>query len=228
VRIAICDDEQRELSLLQGFVKKFNSCIDVSLFLSTESLLDGINKQPCDIILLDIEMDGLNGFAAAKKLADINNPPLVVFVTNSSEYTYRGYEVAFRYLPKPVGYAILAEVLSAAIAKIAPYKFTINTNGCSHVIPINEILYFESFGHNLAVHTKANEFVCRMKLSEVEALLPVNNFATPHKSYLVNLDFVNTVAENELSLTVGVKIPISRRCKQEFEQVLFRFVRRQP
>lgn len=196
------------------------------MFQSAEGLLNGTKKEIYDIILLDIEMDGMNGFSAAKKLVKMQNPPLIIFVTNSGEYTYRGYEVAFRYLPKPVSYAILAGVLSAAIAKITSQKFTITTDGRSYVLPINDILYFETFGHNLIVHTTKNDFECRMKLNEVEALLPGNSFATSHKGYLVNLDYVDTVGENELSLTFDVKIPISRRRKQEFEQALFRFVRR--
>ena len=149
-----------------------------------------------------------------------------MFVTNSGEYTYLGYEVAFRYLPKPVDYAVLSEVLSAAIAKIAPQKFAIIADGRSHIIPIDNILYFEVFGHRLIVHTKKSEFECRMNLSEIEAALPGNTFAKPHKSYLVNLDSVNTVGEKELTLTGDMRIPISRRRKQEFEQALYRFVRR--
>jgi DNA-binding LytR/AlgR family response regulator len=223
----ICDDESRELSHLQGLVKEYDVNIEVALFLSSENLLDGANKQQFDIVLLDIEMDGLNGFAAAKMLIDMQNPPLIVFVTNSGEYTYRGYEVAFRYLPKPVCLSILSDALTAAYAKIAPYKFTINSNGCSFVVPINEIFYFESFGHRTIVHTKENTYDCRMKLSEAEALLPDNTFAAPHKSYLVNLDFVDTIRENEISISGEIRIPVSRRYKQQFEGALFRFVRRQ-
>jgi len=211
---------------LQALVKKYDSSVGVSLFTSAEGLLEAIKRLSIDIILLDIEMDGMNGFTAAKKLVSMQNPPLVIFVTNSGEYTYRGYEVAFRYLPKPVSYAVLADVLSAAVARITSQKFTIISDGRSYVIPINDILYFETFGHSLIVHTMKNDFECRMKLSEAEALLPGNSFASSHKGYLVNLDYVDTVEDNELSLTLNVRIPISRRRKQEFEQALFRFVRR--
>jgi len=226
MHIAICDDEQKELLLLQALVNQFDSSLEISLFPSARSLLETIKKQRCDIILLDIEMDGMNGFAAAEKIAKMRNPPLVVFVTNSGEYTYRGYEVAFRYLPKPVSYSALANALAAAVAKISSQKFTITANGCYHVIPINDVLFFETFGHRLVVHTIGNIFECGMQLSEVEASLPGNTFASPHKGYLVNLDYVSTVNENSLSLTDETQIPISRRRKQEFEQALFRFVRR--
>ena len=66
---------------------------------------------------------------AEKKLVEMENPPLIIFVTNSGEYTYRGYEVAFRYLPKPVAYETLEDVLNDAVDKIAPQKFSITENG---------------------------------------------------------------------------------------------------
>lgn len=227
MRIAICDDEQQVLAYLQDLVTQYDSCIDVTLFLSADNLLDSVKEQRCDIVLLDIEMDGLDGFTAARKLVCMQNPPLIVFVTNSSEYIYRGYEVAFRYLPKPVNYSVLSGVLSAASARITPHKISINANGYSYVVPIYKIVYFESFGHRLVVHTKENEFDCRMKLSEVESMLPENLFATPHKGYLVNLDYVNIIGNYDLSLVDDIRVPISRRRKQEFENALFRFVRRQ-
>ena len=226
MRVAICDDERDELLHLQELVNKYDSSIDVALFQSAEDLLCGIKERRCDIILLDIEMDGMNGFAAAKKLSEMKNPPLVMFVTNSGEYTYRGYEVAFRYLPKPVSYAELAKDMSAASGKVSSQKFTITADGRSHVMPINDIFYFEAFGHNLVVHTKRNDFECRMKLSDAEASLPGNAFASPCKGLLVNLDCVDSLGGKELLLTNDVKIPLSRGRKKEFEQALFRFVRR--
>ena len=227
MHIAICDDELRELLHLQALLQKYDARIDISLFQSAENMFEGIKKLPCDLVFLDIEMQGLNGFDAAKRLRGMTNPPLILFVTNSGEYTYRGYEVeAFRYLPKPVSYDILSENLSAAIAKLSPHKFTITSEGRSYVVPVNEILYFEVFNHKVVIHTKKSDFECRMKLSEVEKSLPRNIFAKPHKSFLVNLDFIDTVEENVLSIIGNIQIPISRRRKQEFEQSLFRFVRR--
>ena len=228
MHIAICDDERKELLHLQALVRKYDANIELSLYPSAESLLDSIKKRRADIALLDIEMDGLNGFDAAKEIVGLPNPPLIVFVTNSGEYTYRGYEVAFRYLPKPVSYATLADVLAAATAKIAPHKFTIVVNGRTRVIPVSEIIYFESFGHLVVAHTKTDSFEIRMKLGEVESSLPGNAFASPHKGILVNLDHVDTVGDSELTLSGNVAIPVSRRRKQDFERALFRFVRRPP
>ena len=227
MHIAICDDEQNELEYLQELVMKYNSKIDISLFSSAESLLRYVDEAVIDVVLLDIEMDGINGFTAAEALRTMQNPPLIIFITNSSEYTYRGYEVAaFRYLPKPVSYKVLADVLSAASEIITPQKLTIIENGDIHVIYINSILYFEYSGRSLTVHTTNRKYDWKMKLSDVETLLQSKDFVTPHKGYLVNLNFVDSVLTHELALTNGVQLPISRRQKKEFEQSLFRLIMR--
>ena len=124
MRIAICDDEHNELLHLQSLIYRYDPGLDVSLYASAEAMLTGITNQQCDIILLDIEMDGMNGFTAAKKLVSIKNPPLIIFVTNSSEYTYHGYEVAYRYLPKPVSYAVLLVLMRASLRNI---RFPLST-----------------------------------------------------------------------------------------------------
>jgi DNA-binding LytR/AlgR family response regulator len=223
MRIAICDDEQNEVKHLQSLVKMFDPKLTVFAYPSAEALLN--SARDYDIVLLDIDMGGMDGFTAAKKLTGMQNSPLIIFITNSGEYTYRGYEVAFRYLPKPVSYEVLSMVLTAAIAHISPQKLTITENGRTHIINIKDILYFESSGHDLIVYTTKNIYEYKMKLSEVEALLPTSVFAVPHKGYLVNLDYVDSLEFNSLLLTNKMEIPVSRRQKREFEKALSGFVR---
>jgi DNA-binding LytR/AlgR family response regulator len=226
MRVAICDDEQKELSYLQSLVEKYDPNIDICLFRSAESLLNSASESHFEVLFLDIEMGGMNGFAAAKKLKEMQDSPLIVFVTNSGEYTYRGYEVAFRYLAKPVTFDIMATTLAAAMNEIMPKRFIINVCGSTHVISVKDIRYIETFGHRLVAHTKCNKYECRMKLSEAKAMLPANVFVLSHKGLLVNLEFVDTVQETVILLTCGLQLPISRRNKKEFERALFRFIRR--
>lgn len=226
MRIGICDDEQKELQHLQTLVKEFDSFADVFLFSSAESLLDSIRNQNLDIVLLDIEMDGMNGFDAARHLINIENPPLIIFITNSADYTIQGYEVAFRYLPKPVDYTYLENALTAAVARVSSQSITVNADGCSYVLQVKDIIYFETLGHYLKVCSKMDTLQCRMKIRDIIPQLPGNAFASPHKSYLVNLNYVRAVGNAEILLTYGGQLPLSRRYKHDFERALFRFVGR--
>jgi len=226
MRIAICDDEQAECLHLEKLVNEYDQSIDVTLFTTAESLLAGMHSQHCECVLLDIEMEGMNGFEAAKAISSLNDPPLVIFVTVSDEYTSRGYGVAFRYLKKPVNYIMLAEALSEAIAKVSSQKFTMLSGGVTHIVPEKDILFLEAVSRTLIVHTTENDYECHMKLSEAESALSGHSFACPHKGYLVNLQHVEAVGKNELSLAGGARLPLSRRRKQEFESALVHYIRR--
>jgi DNA-binding LytR/AlgR family response regulator len=172
-------------------------------------------------------MNGMDGFTAAKKIARMENPPLVVFVTNSDQYTTLGYGVVFNYLIKPVSFDKLSEIINAVKAEITPKKITIEADGHSYVLQKKDILYVETFGHHQIIHTinpNMRELKPRMKLSEIEASLTDCAFVKPHKSFIVNLEYVDSVENNALNLTNNIKIPLSRRRKLEFEQALNRFV----
>lgn len=225
MRVGICDDEIKELNYLQSLVNKFNPSFETFLYQSAESMFEGIRKLPVDVLLLDIEMGGMNGFDAAKELAKTENPPLIVFVTNSAGYAYRGYEVAYRYIPKPVKFESICEALSAAADKISSQKISISSAGKTHVLPHDVIVYVVASGHGIVLHTKKDEYECRMNLSEIKAMLPDNIFVSAHKSCLVNLNYVDIVEAGAIMLVTNQKVPLSRRRRQDFEKKLHNFVR---
>ena len=226
IRIGICDDDSKDLEYVKSLVTKYDPSFELFEFQSAENLLRSIKKQQLDIIFLDIRMDGINGFQAAKKLSETHHPPLIIFVTNSIKHSFRGYEVsAFRYLPKPIDYEMFANYLSAAIAKIIPQKIPISVDSKTHIISVFDIIYVESSGHNLIIYTTKEKFISRMRLIDAEAILPKNLFAKPHKSYLVNLGFVYIIETEEVVLASKQKIPLARGRKGDFERALDTFVR---
>lgn len=94
-------------------------------------LLSEAEVNPFDLVILDIEMPGINGYAAAVRLRSMQRKPLVIFLTNNMAYTLRGYGVAFRYLTKPIQPELLHFVLDAAIREIQANRF-IFQRGLSH------------------------------------------------------------------------------------------------
>lgn len=170
----------------------------------------------------------LNGFDAAKIIMERfeDRPPLIVFTTSSSKYSIRGYEVAFRYLLKPVSFEDFYAVMSAAIKKLAPKKLDIVSNGKTLIIPVNEILYCEVYGHNSIIHTSENSYETRSSLKNIEDSLQGGGFVRPHSSYLVNLEQVASADQNEIILKNGFSIKISRHKKNEFLKTLYEYLRR--
>ena len=107
IHIAICDDEQAEIDYLSTLVNQWASrkgvAIQLNEFPSAESFLFAYEGQHTDILLLDIEMGGMDGVTLAKKIRLMNKEVQIIFVTGYMEYIADGYDVeALHYLLKPV------------------------------------------------------------------------------------------------------------------------------
>lgn len=228
MKIAICDDDKKDVQTICDHIEKFDSSIESKSFGSAEELLEALDGEFFCLIFLDIQMKLLNGFDAAKIIVEkfAESPPLIVFTTMSSKYTIQGYEVAFRYLMKPIKYEQFSAVLSAAQKKIMPKKLQVKHEGKTIIIPVNEILYCEVFGHNTKIHTENYSYEIRSPLKSIEEALQGGGFAKPHGSYLVNLDQVVSANQTAIVLKNGLSMKISRYRRDEFLKALHNFLRR--
>lgn len=226
LRFAICDDEAAELETITGFLLKFDPQAEYVCFSSARELLRAHEQEPFDLVLLDIEMPELNGFEAAQSLKRGANPPLILLITRSGNYTIAGYEVAFRYLQKPLAYEDFHRAISAAVDKLTPMFLNISSTEGPVTLRTREISYIEVYSYRVFLHTDKKTYECRIPLKQLEQDLQGCGFARPHNSYLVNLEQVSCAQRNFLLLTNGVKLPISRNRKKDFEQALFCFLKR--
>ena len=106
LRIAVVDDEEaaRELygSLARDWARRRGVEAEVVTFASAEQLLFSLDDAPCDVVLLDIEMPGLDGMALARELRSRGERAQIVFVTGVIDHALDGYDVdAVSYLLKP-------------------------------------------------------------------------------------------------------------------------------
>lgn len=228
MRIAICDDEEKDLMALEKAVHAFDisKTIEVCAFSSAAELYRTQMRKEFDIAILDIEMEPPNGYDIASKLVELNPAPIIIFLTNSMAYTLRGYGIAFRYLTKPIDQTQLNNALTAAIAEASAKRFVLSTDGSSHIIPMEAIYYFEVFNHHTILHTMDQSYTFRATLKEIMKELPSGYFGFPHQSYIINFSHVNTVMAKEIHMTNGAVIPISRRKQQGFDNQLRMYLRR--
>lgn len=225
--IAVCDDEQDEREEVLRLINRYNEELIPLSFSSAKELLRAAENTKFDLILLDIEMTAPTGFEAAKQIIATQEPrPLIVFITKSNAYTTKGYGVAFRYLVKPVPWDDFVITMDAVVDELTANRFSFELNGKLHSLPLQSIYFIESFAHIAVIHTADEEYRIRATLSELKQTLPMSRFATPHKSYLVNMAYINSVAAEDIILTNGVRIPISRRRKQDFNKDFCRFLGR--
>ena len=226
MRIAVCDDDRHDLDTVCPMIHQYDSSLALTTFIKASDLLDAFQSAFYDLVFLDIEMESPNGFEVAEALMLRREKPLIVFVTNSSEYTLRGYGVAFRYLTKPIQYESVKNVLDLAIEQIVPQKIPLVLKDRTLFLSIQDIYYIEAKNHNIAVQTKSGLYDLRGKLKDIEAQLPPVSFSKPHNSYIVNLAEVRSITANSMILNNGDVVPISQRNRRGFEIALFQYVRR--
>lgn len=228
MHIAICDDERFDLDSLIAVLRQYDSKhqFKISCFSSASILLDAARDTLFDIAILDIEMTAPNGYDAAVELRKHTTPPLIIFITKSMEYTIQGYGVAFRYIPKPLTLEKLAPALDAAICEVQANRFTFSADGVSYILHMQDIYYLEVYNHVAMLHTRDSEYSLRASLKELLAQLPQGYFGMPHQSYVVNFTHIKAATAQQVVLTNGSRLPVSRRRQTEFMRQLHSYLGR--
>jgi len=216
INIAICDDERAEIIYLATLVHKWAATRGVGVCLSdyasAENFLFVYNDdKPADILLLDIQMGGMDGVSLARTIRAVNREIQIIFITGYMEYIADGYDVeALHYLIKPVNDEKLNVVLDRAMEKLARNEraLFISHAGENARIPLYEIRYLEVFHNYVTIHTDT-KYTIKKTLGELEKELDDNFFRTG-RSYIVNLRYVRKTTKTEVFLSNNAVIPLSR------------------
>lgn len=231
--IAICDDNENQISELRRLLDEWAAdkpfALVIEEYISAESFLFSYHDKPCDLLLLDIEMRGINGMELAKHLRSNGDMLPIVFITGYSDYISEGYDVeALHYLLKPVSKEKLFVVLDKYVEKrsVKADELLIETaDGATH-ISVDRITYIEAFGRKTAIHLSDDTVVdCTMNISKFSAM-QVNGFVSSHRSYIVNLRYVRTIGKTDIVLDNGKNISLSRRLYKEVNEKFISFYTR--
>lgn len=203
IRIAIVEDERRERAHLRDclayMAEKEQLEFDIVEFGSGEEFLGGY--QPVyDIVLMDIELPGINGMETAKALRRLDSFVLLVFVTNMVQYAVSGYEVdALNYILKPVNRFDFALKMNKAISRTAKRtekSVQIRAGKDLYMLPVAAIRYLEVDGHYIVYHTTEGDYSEYITLKEAEKKLNKPYFVRCNRCYLVNLKYVSAVRDD--------------------------------
>lgn len=233
INIAICDDEKIQVDLLEKYVKswasKNNILVNIDCFYNAESFeFEWSMDKSYDILLLDIEMPGINGVELAKRIRTEDDILDIIFITAISDYIAEGYDVsALNYLIKPIKEAKLYECLDKAIEKVPKEEKTIiiNMDGENHRIIQNDILYIESVGHFLELHTVDKKYMVRKNIGDIEKELDNNILIKCHRSYIVGLKHIRKIGKTDILLDNKQIIPVSRRLYSNINIAFIKYFR---
>lgn len=223
LKIAVVEDQQEIREELCLFIRRYLA--ENSLQAEVIPIKDGEAAVKCcepgwDIIFMDVEMPGLDGFCAAEKIRETNAEAVLVFVTNMAQYAIRGYAVdALDYVLKPVNYYQFSTKLSRAIQRVQQRKggriLLQLAGGGMQLLNTSEIYYLETRNRMLYYHTTKGEFAVRNSLASAEKQLEDYHFFRCNQCYLVNLKYVRAV-ENDFVNVNGDRLEISRRQRAAF------------
>ena len=225
IQIVLCEDQIQHQKTIEKFLQEIlgenNIEYNLKMYKSGEELLNDYPKN-VDIFILDIQMEKINGMDVARKIREIDkNKPEIIFTTSLVEYIQEGYEVrAYRYLLKPIKYEELKKHILSCIDEVINKKdkfILIENKNETYKINIEEITYIEIQRKNMSIHTESKVYETKMTMDKIEKELKNHNFYRCHKSFLVNIDYVENIKQYVAILDDKEEVPVSRHRFKDFK-----------
>ncbi len=221
----IVDDNYLQIKLIKSYINLRNDLKCINSFVNPEKALEYSKQSHIDIAFLDVQMDNLNGIELGKNLA---NSTAIIFITSSPNYAFDAFKLdAIDYLLKPVELNNFNKAVDKAIiylnAKMlekselitAQKKFiTISVDRKNYQIDTNDIIYIESKHEYFLIHTKTKNYLSLGSLKSLTMQLPQEHFIQIHKSYIINIEYINSYNSTEVELTNNIELPIGRVFKE--------------
>ncbi len=231
MKIAVCDDQQEFRSQLITLLEQFAAENDKVFFYyeyetGEEMLSSNIDF---DLIFVDYMMHDLNGVDTIAALRNRNVDTHVIFVSSFPEIVYDTFLVdTFRFLKKPVEYPKLEEALLSFFQKIAQHKIIMirnHDNSAIYRVPEESIIYAQADNVYTQVFTVRQSFTFSGTLSAFENLLTDSFFFRTHRSYIVNLHYIEHFTKTAIYFSTGEKAPIARTKYKSFFQTYCDFIK---
>lgn len=226
MKIAICDDEQAQRNLIVLSTKKYllehkiPACIEE--FESAEQLLFRYeSSSDFDIVLLDIQMRGMDGIALAKYLRQKNEALAIIFITAMTDFIYEGFKLnAINYLLKPLDEVKLFTCLQSAMEQCNKQQEILILRVDKELIKIkkHQILRVESDGHYLNIVTGEQCYRVKKSMKEIEMELSEQHFLKISRSDVINLYGVERITTKEITLVNGDKLIVPKGKHKEISE----------
>jgi two-component system LytT family response regulator len=249
-KVLIVDDERLSRHRVRRLLNLEPDCEVTSECANGAEAVAALKQSRPDIVFLDVQMPEMDGFEAARAMAEAN--PLVIFTSAYDEYALRAFEVqAFDYLLKPFDRRRFRESLHRArlrvecdrsgrqdrradatalpepsrTSRVCPDRVAIRNNGRVVFVKLRDIDWIEAADNYVCLHCGRETHVLRETMNELEARLDPAQFLRVHRSTIVNLDRVQELqpwfrGDYRIVLRDGTKLTLTKSHREKLESRL--------
>lgn len=218
IKVMAVDDEPLALDLIETYCKSIDFLRFEKGFTGTSSALQFLEKNPVDLLFLDINMPSMSGIDFFKSL---DHKPMLIFTTSYSEYALNSYDLgAIDYLLKPFTFERFKKaveranetfnlIFNASISEKAKFLMLKADLGVVKV-PLNDVLFIEGLDNYLKIHLRNQvPVVVRLTMKTLMEMLNEREFLRVHRSYIVSINHIESVKQKIITIA-GEEIPVGK------------------
>lgn len=235
LRVAVCDDDVASLGIISSSLKDVFAAHGVdavtTLFSSAEGLAEAMPTRRYDLLLLDIDMPGIDGITFAKQLRERRDRVDIMYISSREDKVFDSLRVS------PVGFIRKSRFLSDMSEIVGAYLerrqerhahsvVMLRDSEGVYPVQVDAIVYIEGRRKYQAVHVRGRNspILLRRTMAELERELSGEGFIRIHKGYLVNYRYIQVVGSTVVTLSTGEELPVSRRKEAEARDRLLELV----
>ncbi len=212
MKIGICDDIIEYVNAIKTYVEYYFKLNNMKCEIFTYSCGEDLKNSNItfDILFIDVELPDINGIELAKSILSSEPETIVIVVTNYRKYLDAAMDLnVLRFVDKPITQNRINDVLIRAIDEIKNGTIVIKTkNNKISKIKKSDIIYVEVMRKTTTFYTTNGVIKSTEPISKFKELLNSPDFATPHNSFLVNLNYVLSYEREKVTIDYGTNPPV--------------------
>lgn len=233
-RLAICDDEAHSLAQIISLIKEYRLIspftFEYADFHNGFDLISALEQgKHFDVYCLDIVMPRYNGIELGKEIRKHDKSARIIFLTSSPEFALDSYSVkAENYILKPIHKETLFNTLNDIFEQTKQEEESFitvkDTHGIQKIL-LSNLVYAEAMGRKVLFHLSFGRTLeCSLRFSEAcSTLLEYPFFVKPHRSYIVNMNYIDIIENTEIILQPSGNIPIAQGKGKEVKDIYLSF-----
>lgn len=234
IKLAVCDDNMQELSNMASLIEEYREQssreYEYSIFHNGFELISALEKGlNFDIYCLDIIMPGFSGIELGKEIRSFDKNGRIIFFTSSPEFAFESYSVkAVNYILKPVTREKLFFTLNDVLEhmeKEQTASIVVKSDDGLQRILLSNLVFIEALNRKALYYTSSGRVIeGRQNFADVcDMLSAYHFFIQTHRSYLVNMNYIDSIHNTEIILETLSSVPISRDKVREIKKRYLEF-----